>query len=291
MRSRLILLGSIAALAVALGLSRPAIAQGADMSRGWSVQVAPYLWLPSVSGKLRYDLPGAGFRGGEPLSGSADVKVDAGDYLSNLNGALTLTGDIRYGRFSIITDIIYISAGGTGSRLASVNIDGVPRNPISSQVGTSSSTDLTGYNLSLAAGYTVAEGAWGHLDLLGGFRWFRAEVDSDYTLNLQLFGPRGNAGPSFGGSGRFSGNENIVNGIIGARGRVQLGRGFFIPYYLDIGTGDSNFTWQTYAGLGYQTGWAGVTAGWRYISLDQGGNSLVQDLSLSGAFLAVNFVF
>lgn len=243
MRFRSMLLGAAAAFAFASGPSTRALAQGADMSTGWSVQLTPYLWLPAVNGMLRYSLPGAGFRGGEKLGGTANVKLDSGDYLANLNGALTLAGDVRYGRFSIITDILYVNATSTGSSLQTIDIEGVPRNPISSRLGAAASTDVKGFNLSLAAGYTVAEGSWGHLDLLGGFRWFRAEVDSDYSLNVQFQGPRGNAGPSFGGSGRFSGDENIVNGIVGVRGRLQLGSGFFIPYYLDIGTGDSNFTW------------------------------------------------
>jgi hypothetical protein len=253
--------------------------------------VAPYVWLPAVNGTLRYDLPGSGWRGGDPLGGSANVKVDSGDYLGNLNGAALIAGDVRYGRFSVLADIMYMNATGTGSGLRSIDIDGVPRNPISSQVGTSSSTNVKSYNLSLLGGYTVAEGAWGHMDLMAGFRWIRAEVESDYNLTGQLFGPRGNGGPVFTGSGRFSGNENIVNGVVGVRGRLQLGSGFFVPYYLDLGTGDSNFTWQGFAGLGYQTGWAGIQAGWRYLSLDQGGNSLVQDMALSGAYLGVNFVF
>ena len=67
--------------------------------------------------------------------------------------------------------------------------------------------------------------------------------------------------------------------------------GFFVPYYVDVGTGNSNFTWQAFGGVGYQAGWAGVQLGWRYMSFDQGGNSLVQDMSLSGAYLAVNFNF
>jgi hypothetical protein len=287
MRFRLILL----AAALMLGGGRAALAQGADMSRGWSVQIAPYIWLPSISGTLRYDLPGSGFRNGDPLGGAADVKVDSGDYLGNLNGAGQIAADVRYGRFSVIADVMYMNVTGTGSTLRSVDIDGVPRDPISSQVGTASSTNMKSYNLSLAAGYTVAEGSWGHLDVLGGFRWFRAEVESDYTLTGQLFGPRGTGGPVFTGSGRFSGTENIVNGIVGVRGRLQLGSGFFVPYYLDIGAGDSNFTWQGFTGIGYQTGWVGVQAGWRYLSLDQGGNSLVQDMALSGAYLGVNFVF
>jgi hypothetical protein len=34
-----------------------------------------------------------------------------------------------------------------------------------------------------------------------------------------------------------------------------------------------------------------VALGWRHLSYEQSGNKLVQDLSFSGAFLAVNFTF
>jgi hypothetical protein len=34
-----------------------------------------------------------------------------------------------------------------------------------------------------------------------------------------------------------------------------------------------------------------VQLGWRYMSYDQGGSGLVQDMTMSGAYLAVNFSF
>ncbi|GGJ43446.1 hypothetical protein [Neoroseomonas lacus] len=45
------------------------------------------------------------------------------------------------------------------------------------------------------------------------------------------------------------------------------------------------------AGIGYQTGWVGVTLGYRYPYYDQGNDKFVQDFSFSGPFLAVNFSF
>jgi hypothetical protein len=38
-----------------------------------------------------------------------------------------------------------------------------------------------------------------------------------------------------------------------------------------------------------QTAPAGVQLGWRYMSYDQRGDALVQDMTMSGAYLAVNF--
>jgi len=93
-------------------------------------------------------------------------------------------------------------------------------------------------------------------------------------------------------NGRLSGSQDIWNGIIGIRGRLRLGEGgFFLPYYLDLGTGDSSLTSLMFGGIGYQTGSVGVQLGYRYLSFDQKGSSLVQDLSMQGAYLALNYSF
>lgn len=270
---------------LSVGLSAGAVAQDSGFRPGWSFEVAPYAWLPSVNATLRYNLPAG-------LGGTADVKTDANDYFANLNFAGALAATARYDRFSLLTDIIYVSADAGSSRVQAVDAVEIGRNPVSStaNIGTDSTLKTTLW--SLAGGYTLAAGDWGNVDVLAGFRYLGVEATTDYNLALTLVGPRGNAGPSFGGAGRFSGRDNIWNGIVGVRGRVNIGQtGVFLPYYLDIGTGDSNFTWQTFAGIGYQNGWAGVQLGWRYLSLDDSGGRLVQDMSMSGAYLAVNFSF
>lgn len=270
---------------LATGLGNGAAAQDSRLRPGWSFELAPYAWLPTFSADLRFALPPA-------LGGSADVRSDAGDYGSNLNAAVAFTGAARYDRFTLLTDFMYVSAGSGGSRVEAVDIAGVGRNPISSTVNRSGDTTLRTTLWTLAGGYTVAQGAWGHFDVLAGFRYLGVESRTDYNIAVTLVGPRGNAGPSFGGAGRLSARDDIWNGIVGVRGRVNLGQGgFFVPYYVDLGAGDSNFTWQMFSGLGYQTGWAGVQLGWRYMSYDQGGNAAVQRLTASGLYLAVNFSF
>ncbi|WP_198369915.1 hypothetical protein [Roseomonas rosulenta] len=273
------------AAVIAIGASSGAAAQDTGLRPGWSFEIAPYVWLPSVSANLRYNVP-------SNFGGTADVKANADDYFANLNSALALAGTVRYDRFSLITDIMYVSASAGSSRVQSVNLLDVGRDPISSTVDASGNSTLKTTLWTLAGGYTVASGAWGNVDVLAGFRYLGIDSTTDYNAAVTLVGPRGNAGPTFGGAGRLSGSDNIWNGIIGVRGRINIAQsGFFVPYYLDIGTGDSNFTWQTFAGIGYQTGWAGVQLGWRYMSFDQGGNRLVENMTMSGAYLAVNFSF
>jgi hypothetical protein len=104
-------------------------------------------------------------------------------------------------------------------------------------------------------------------------------------------GPRGN-GATFGGIGGVTANSAIWNGIAGFRGRIRISNtGLFIPYYFDIGSGGSKLTWQIASGLGYQTGWVGVSVTYRYLSLQQGSSAMVQHLSLGGPMVMVNFTF
>jgi hypothetical protein len=274
-----------AAAMLAIGATSGAMAQDTGLRPGWSFEIAPYVWLPTVDATLRYNVPSS-------FGGTADVKADSGDYFANLNGALALAGVVRYDRFSVVTDIMYVSATAGGSRVESVNIADIRRDPISSTLNTSGDTTLKTTLWTLAGGYTVASGTWGNVDVLAGFRYLGIESTTNYNLAVTLDGPRGNAGPTFGGAGRLSATDNIWNGIVGMRGRINIAdTGLFIPYYLDLGAGNSNFTWQTFAGIGYQTGWAGVQLGWRYMSYDQGGSSAVQDMTMSGAYMAVNFSF
>ncbi|HME21247.1 MAG TPA: hypothetical protein VKI44_07825, partial [Acetobacteraceae bacterium] len=123
--------------------------------------------------------------------------------------------------------------------------------------------------------------------LCGGFAPHKPLI----RLGLTLTGPAGNSA-GFGGIGGVSGSGNLWNGIGGFRGRIRLGNtGLFIPYYFDIGAGGSNLTWQIASGLGYQTGWAGVSVTYRYLSFEQSSSAVVQHLSLGGPMITVNFTF
>ncbi len=75
------------------------------------------------------------------------------------------------------------------------------------------------------------------------------------------------------------------------KGRLHFGaeNRWFIPCYLDIGTGNSDLTWQAMAGVGYS--WKSIDAvvPWRHLDYDMGSDTPFQDLSMSGPQLAVVF--
>jgi len=261
----------------------PGAARAQATEPGWSFAVTPYLWAPSIDGKLRYGLPpGSG-------GGAADVRIDNVNLLEALNGAAMVAAEARNGRVSILTDLIYLSLGNAGSKLGSVDFAGSGGTAVSASLNRGTETTVRGGVAMLAGGYTLAEGAWGNLDAIGGLRLFDISARTDVRLAADIDGPR--AGQSLSRTAHLSRNATLVDGIAGLRGRIDLGSGFHLPYSVDAGTGASRVTWQAIGGVGYQTGWAGVTLGYRHLYYDQGGSRLVQDFAFSGPFLAVRMRF
>ena len=77
------------------------------------------------------------------------------------------------------------------------------------------------------------------------------------------------------------------------RGRASFGKDdrWFIPYYVDVGTGDSDLTWQGIIGGGYAFDWGDVQAVWRYLDYDLPSKQEIQSANFNGAAIGVTFHF
>jgi hypothetical protein len=253
---------------------------------GWTFNVAPYLWLPTINSTLNLNLPPA-LDGRVPT----DLSVGPGEIISHMNFAAAVAADAHYGPFSLLTDFLYLNLSATASHFRSVDFAGVPSIPISRTVQTSNGTSLNSTLWTLAGGYSLFQGDWGNFDLIAGFRFFRVNTGTNFNVALTLTGPLGN-GATFGGGGTISGRGTIWNGIGGFRGRIQISNtGLFIPYYFDAGAGGSNLTWQIASGLGYQTRLAAISVTYRYLSFQQSSSAVVQHLSMGGPMIMANFTF
>jgi hypothetical protein len=260
--------------------------QPAASPSGWTFNIAPYLWMPSLHTTMNLNLPPA--LGGTVTSESS---VGFGELLSHLNFAAMGAAEAQYDRFSILTDLIYMNLGGTASQFNSVNFNGLPHIPISKSLQTSQGLNMNSTIWTLAGGYTVVKGDWGNFDLIAGVRYLELNARINYSLALSLTGPRGN-GATFGGIGSVSGSANLWNGIGGFRGRIRLGdTGLFIPYYFDAGAGSSELTWQISSGLGYHLSWADLSLTYRYLSFEQSNGATLQHLWIQGPMIMANFTF
>lgn len=207
------------------------------------------------------------------------------------NFAGMVTADAKYRRFSMLTDFMYLNLSTSQTNIRSLNFFGLPSRPISRSLELGTSSTLHSAIWTLAGGYTLVEGNCGNFSVIAGLRYADVDFKTDYNLALTVTGPRGN-GATFGGPGSISGGGHLWNGIAGFRGHIRLGEtGLFIPYYFDIGAGGSNLTWQIASGIGYQTGWASVSALYRHLSFEQDNSATIRHLSLGGPLVMATFRF
>ncbi len=130
---------------------------------GWTFDIAPYLWLPSLHTTLNYNLPPA-LNGRLPT----DVPVQPADILTYLNFAMAFAADAQYGPFSLLTDFMCLNLSDTTAHIKSIDFVGLPAQPISRSVQASTGTRLSSTLWTLAGGYTVIQGE------LGQFRFDRS---------------------------------------------------------------------------------------------------------------------
>ena len=172
----------------------------------WQYSITPYLWLPTIDGTLKYHLPpGGGGGGGGHI---VDIEVGPSDWLDLLNFGLLVNGSAKKGRFTVFSDIVYLSLTSKDSRVASVDdtisVPGVPVPiPISANLNVSTRTDLDGLVWSIAGGYTIKETDTATMDIFAGVRYFGLDFSSSWDLTVDITTPGGSVVlPSRAVSGR-----------------------------------------------------------------------------------------
>ena len=116
-------------------------------------------------------------------------------------------------------------------------------------------------------------------DLLLGARMLNLKQNLGWTFNGNL-GPI----PLLNRAGSTDLSFTNWDAIVGVKGRVRFGDGgrWYLPYYADIGTGQSKLTWQAMAGIGYSWSSIELLAVWRYLDYDFKSSSQVDSLTLNG---------
>jgi len=266
-----------AALACALALASAAPANADD----WKFSATPYLWLPTVNGRLGYNvssLPGNGtVITCAPLC-EADVNVGPNDYLSHLNSAIMLAADARKGRWDLATDIINMNmSAGVGT----VTDFSGPFGKVHIPFSVSTSSRFTGTIWTLEGGYSVFQNKMFNADFIGGFRSTALTLRTDYSFG----GPYG----IFGRSGSLAANTGPFDWIVGLKGRVNLTNKLYIPYYVDAGAGTNSSTAQEIIGLGYGRN-GSVELAFRNLAYTST-NTAVKSVRMGGPALGYTFRF
>jgi len=238
----------------------------------WRFTITPFIWIPSLSGSMKLD-PAPGF-------GSGNVDIKPGSYLENLDFVGMLDLQVQKGRWSLLADIIYLDF----SDSQTAHFPGVL--PGGGGWTTGADWDLQALVLEFAGAYSVFRNEYLNFDLLAGVRY--TEIDG--KVSLDITGPR----PAWVRSQTFSKTESFVDPIVGFKGKFELGKKWYLPYYFDIGgfSVDSDLTLQAFTGIGYRfCDWFSMVLGYRYLYYDFGDSQLVKDLNFYGATLGFSFTF
>jgi hypothetical protein len=228
----------------------------------WTVRATLYLWGAGISGET---------------AGGADVDMGFDQLIENLDFGFMGAFEARRQRWSVGADLLYLNVGvddgstvplriATGDR---VNLD------------VSAKAETKGWVVTPRAGYNVLDTDRVRLDALLGARYLDLEVDLD--LGLQ--------------AGRFSTRPGIAASVVswdaiaGAKGHVKLDDGWSLPYYADIGTGESELTWQLAGGVAYSFRQAEVALWYRHMAWEFDDGDALSRISFSGPMLSGSWWF
>ena len=254
----------------------PALAQSApsDWDSGkWQFTGTIYGWVPAINGKVNY--------AGDTRS--SDLHLSMHDVLSNLKMTFQGALDVHNGRWGIYNDLVYVDLGGVKSRTRDFSIGNIG---IPATATADLNVDFKATVWTVAAEYRVASDPAWTVDLLAGARLLDVKPTLGYSINGDL-GPI--ALPGRSGSKQVS--ESLWDGVVGVKGRYTFvdERKWFVPFYLDVGTGQTKLTWQGAAGVGYVFNWGEVVALYRYLDYENKSGKQIENLNMGGPMVGVTF--
>ena len=254
------------------GAAAQATQSGTDAGP-WQFTATIYGWVPIIDGKANFP----------DDKGSTNIHVNGANVISHLKMTFQGSLDAHNGRWGIFNDLVYVDLGGVKQQNRDFSIGNVG---IPASATTDLTLDLKSLIWTVAGEYRVlSDSAW-TLDLLGGARELRMKPTLGYSIT-------GDLGPIVipGRSGSKQVDEKVWDGIVGVKGRYAFGaqREWSVPFYLDVGTGQSNLTWQGATGISYAFKWGELSGLWRYLAYDMKSGRNIRDFNFNGPMVGATF--
>lgn len=247
---------------------------GAQADGSWHYRASVYGYFPSVSGHSRFPADGGG----------SVIDIDSGKVVDSIDGFFMGALEAHNGRWGLFTDYMYLSLAASRQNSRDFSINGALDASTSADLG----FDLDGSIWTLAGEYRLPAAAPLTLDVLAGARMFRLKTG----LRWNIAGSIGTLDP-LRRSGSAESSTTQWDAIVGVKGRYAFGAGrrWLVPFYLDVGTGDSRLTWQAATGLGYAFSWGEIALQWRYLAYELKSGNPQQELKFNGPMLGATFTF
>ena len=248
-------------------------AQAVGESGKWEFAATIYGFIPTIDGTVNY--------AGDTRS--SDFNLSKSDVINHLKMTFMGALDAHNGSWGIFNDVLYVDLGGSKSQTHDFSIGNIG---LPASATADLSLDLKATVWTVAGEYRVAtDPAW-TVDLLAGARLLDLKPTLGYSIT-------GDLGPVVlpGRSGSKEVSQSVWDAIVGVKGRYAFGdeSKWFVPFYLDVGTGQTQLTWQGAAGVGYAYHWGEVVALYRYLDWNAQSGKPIEKLNLGGPMIGVTF--
>ena len=238
----------------------------------WQFRATIYGWAPGIKADTVFPTG----------AGGPSINVNANDLISGLKMGFMGTLEGRRGQWGGMVDWFYADIGDTESGTREFKILGVLPVDLTANLSLDIKTNI----LTLAGTYALVDSPRYSSSLVFGTRMLKMDQTLDWGFNTSGV-------LTIARNGRAEVSSTNWDAIIGAKGRASFGDGqrWFVPYYVDIGTGNSKFTWQGIVGLGYAFGWGDVAVAWRYLDYNFKSGEPIQSLTFNGVGGGVSLKF
>jgi len=244
-----------------------AIAGNVAMAGGDIAPVEPVVPEVFVSDSWKYsasiNLWMAGISGKIPHGEEIDISFS--DILDNLDLTFMGTFGAQKGKWGLVADVIYLNLS------KDVYIPIREFDPLAI-----TNVEMQNWIVTPMVTYRVMEEEQLTLDLVAGARYLYIKMPLETNIAIPF--PTSKTG-------------DIWDGIVGVRGQYKIDEKWYMPFHFDVGGGDSDVTWQAFAGVGYKYESFDVIAGYRYLDWRKDDGDVLTDLTVDGPIIGAKFYF
>ena len=234
-------------------------------SGGDIVPVEPMVEVEEVTVTNEWSYTGSMYLWAAGMSGQTahegDFDTPFSDILDNLDMAFMGTLGAQKERWGVHADIIYLDVGSALDDNRFID-----------------DLSLKSWIISPTVSYELINDEQFNLHALAGARYFYMKP----ILKLE----NGLAKETSG---------DVWDGIVGLKGSYDFNEKWFMPFQADIGTGDTDVTWQAFAGIGYKYENFDLIVGYRHLEWDfndnQPGGKVFNDFNVDGPVFGAKFRF
>ncbi len=243
-----------------LAMLTPVSAEQSTQTSSWQYMGEIYLWGSSIQAETAI---------------GTDIDISFNDLIHNLDMAFMGTFAAKKDKWTLLADIIYfdVTFEDEGSHTLPIGPGIVIGNEL--EVG------LKSWIVQPIVGYNVYENSKTSLDITAGARYIWINVDTQLKTT----------GPLKSRKVKASDSGDVWDGIVGLRGKLDLSEKWFATAYADVGTGQSDYTWQAMASVGYKFKKVDAMFGYRHLKWKFDDNTPLDDLVVDGPYAGVRFSF